>query len=154
MRLYVYTAGPGPQQAALFFPELLFPQTDSRMPHCLSGSQNSPCCCWRKSTPILLLAFFFFPAYLNLVEREKKNKTKQKTEPGCLRSVQILLKKSIQLKSLVYGLWHLLRWITTGISACQMSDVGVPTSSPPHPLGTSFHRRALGMPPPPPAIPS
>lgn len=146
MRLYVYTAGLGPQQAALFFPELLFPQTDSRMPHCLSGSQNSPCCCWRKSTSILLLAFFF--SCLLEFSREKKNKTKQKTEPGCLRSVQILLKKSIQLKPLVYGLWRLLRWITTGISACQMSEVGVPTSSPPHPLGPSFHRRALGMPHP------
>lgn len=45
--------------------------------------------------------------------------------------MQILLNKPIQLKSLVYSLWHPLRWITTGISACQMPEVGFPISAPP-----------------------
>lgn len=41
------------------------------------------------------------------------------------------MNKPIQLKSLVYSLRHLPRWITTGISACQMPEVGFPISAPP-----------------------
>lgn len=60
------------------------------------------------------------------------------------KSPDFFFNKPIQLKSLVYSLWHLLRWITTGISACQMSEVGVPISAP-HTLWELL--RALGMAP-------